>query len=136
LVIHRLPVGRILRCRLNENAPFILKPLVVGANQLNQIIFYLIGDHFQDIGQVLALAFGALQSGIGVRFNALGVANACSLVQFGILVYPGFAIPFRLINSEFLTYSLNVRFLSLESGISGLPLPGNRNKERPHFLSS
>jgi hypothetical protein len=55
LVISGLDVRRILERHLNESASFIFNPFAVGANQLNQITLYLVGDHFQDVGQMLAL---------------------------------------------------------------------------------
>ncbi len=35
---------------------------------------------------------------LGVRFGAIGVATAYCATYFGLLAYPGFAIPFRLID--------------------------------------
>jgi len=42
---------------------------------------------------------------VGVRFHALGVAAAYCIVYFGILMYPGFVIPFRLIDLKFMDFT-------------------------------
>ena len=44
-----------LQGRLDERAPLIVGADIVRPDQIHQIAFDLIGQHLQDIGQVLAL---------------------------------------------------------------------------------
>jgi hypothetical protein len=54
LALRRFDVGRILQDGLNQSAPFVFRPFVVGTNHLDEITLDLKGDHFQDVGQVFA----------------------------------------------------------------------------------
>jgi hypothetical protein len=54
LIFGRFEIGSILYGSLNKRASFFLHPFVVRVDQLQQITLDLIGDHFQDIGEVLA----------------------------------------------------------------------------------
>src|SRR3970040_1718599 len=54
-VLCRLDRRSILQCHLNKSASFIFDPFVVGANQSEEITLDLVGDHFQNVGQMLAL---------------------------------------------------------------------------------
>ena len=55
LVLFRLDRRSILQCHLNKSASFIFGPFVVGANQSEEIALDPVGDHFQNVGQMLAL---------------------------------------------------------------------------------
>lgn len=69
LALRRFDVGRILQDGLNQSAPFVFRPFVVGTNHLDEITLDLKGDHFQDVGQVFA--FGR-QFHRGLAFSRLG----------------------------------------------------------------
>ena len=54
-VLRWLDRRSILQCHLNKSASFIFDPFVVGANQSEEITLDLVGNHFQNVGQMLAL---------------------------------------------------------------------------------
>lgn len=54
LILRGFDLSRIVQDRLNQRAAFLFDSFVVRADQLQQITLDLLGDHFQDIGEVLA----------------------------------------------------------------------------------